>query len=138
MDSVTPQERSRIMGNVKARGNKSTELKLIKLFKENGLTGWKRNYPVKGKPDFVFLPQRVAIFVDGCFWHGCEEHCRVPSSNQEYWLTKINRNKERDIATTAAFQERHWKVIRIWEHELIRKNSIEVMKRITSTLDLTR
>lgn len=130
MDSVTPQERSRIMGNVKARGNKSTELKLINLFKENGLTGWKRNYPVKGKPDFVFLPQRVAIFVDGCFWHGCEDHCRVPSSNQEYWLTKINRNKERDIATTAAFQERNWKVIRIWEHDLTRKNSIEVLRRI--------
>jgi len=138
MDSVTTQERSRIMSNVKARGNKSTELKLIKLFKENGLTGWKRNYPVKGKPDFVFLPQRVAIFVDGCFWHGCEDHCRVPSSNQEYWLAKINRNQERDIATTTAFKERNWSVIRIWEHELTRKNSIEVLNRITSMLDLTR
>jgi DNA mismatch endonuclease (patch repair protein) len=134
MDSVPPQERSRIMGNVKARGNKSTELKLIKLFNENGLTGWKRNYPVKGKPDFVFLSQRVAIFVDGCFWHGCEDHCRVPSSNQEYWLAKINRNKERDITTTAAFQERNWKVIRIWEHELTRKNSIEILKRIKDSL----
>ena len=126
------------MGNVKARGNKSTELKLIKLFRENDLTGWKRNYPVKGKPDFVFLPQRVAIFVDGCFWHGCEDHCRIPSSNQDYWLAKINRNKERDNATTAAFQERNWKVIRIWEHELTRKNSTAVLQRITSTLDLTR
>ena len=126
------------MGNVKARGNKSTELKLIKLFKENGLTGWKRSYPVKGKPDFVFLPQRVAIFVDGCFWHGCEDHCRVPSNNQSYWIAKINRNKERDIATTAAFQKRNWKVIRIWEHELTRKNFIEVLNHITSVLDLTR
>lgn len=138
MDSVSPQERSRIMGNVKARGNKSTELKLIKLFREHSLTGWKRNYPVKGKPDFVFLPQRVAVFVDGCFWHGCEDHCRVPSSNQEYWLSKINHNKERDIATTAAFQERNWKVLRIWEHELTRKNSITVLNRITSMLGLTR
>ncbi|HEY6871322.1 MAG TPA: very short patch repair endonuclease [Geobacteraceae bacterium] len=130
MDIVNPQERSRIMGNIRARGNKSTELKLIKLFKKNGLTGWKRNYPVKGKPDFVFLPQRVAIFVDGCFWHGCEEHCHIPSSNQSYWLAKINRNKERDIAITTAFQNRNWKVIRIWEHELTRKNSIEVLNRI--------
>lgn len=130
MDSVTSQERSRIMGNVKARGNKSTELKLIKMFKEHGLTGWKRNYPVKGKPDFVFLPQRVAIFVDGCFWHGCKEHCRIPSSNQGYWLAKINRNKERDITTTASFQKRNWKVIRIWEHELTRNNSMEILNRI--------
>lgn len=130
MDSVSLQERSRIMGNVKARGNKSTELKLIKLFKESGLTGWKRNYHVKGKPDFVFLPQRVAIFVDGCFWHGCEDHCRIPSSNQDYWLTKINRNKERDIATTATFQERNWKVIRIWEHELKRDYFERIINKI--------
>ena len=132
MDTVSPQERSRIMEKVKARGNKSTELKLIKLFKENGLTGWKRNYPVKGKPDFVFLLQRVAIFVDGCFWHGCEDHCCIPSSNQDYWLAKINRNKERDTATTGAFQERNWKVIRIWEHDLTRKNSAAVLNRIKS------
>jgi len=121
------------MGNVKARGNKSTELKLLTLFKENGITGWKRNYPAKGKPDFVFLPQRVAIFVDGCFWHGCEKHCRIPSSNQDYWLAKINRNKERDIAVTVAFQKRNWKVIRIWEHELKRdyfENIICKIKKI--------
>lgn len=130
MDIFNPQERSRIMGNIRARGNKSTELKLLKLFKEHGLTGWRRNYPVKGKPDFVFLPQRVAIFVDGCFWHGCEDHCHVPSSNQNYWLTKINRNKERDIAITTAFQNRNWKVIRVWEHELTRKNAMEVLNRI--------
>lgn len=130
MDSVTALERSRIMGSVKARGNKSTELRLIKLFKEHGITGWKRNYPVKGKPDFVFLPQRVAIFVDGCFWHGCKAHCRIPFSNQDYWLAKINRNKERDIATTSAFQKRNWKVVRIWEHELTKSCQSEVVNKI--------
>lgn len=130
MDSVSPQHRSRIMGNVKAQGNKSTELKLIKLFKENALTGWKRNYPVKGKPDFVFLPQRVAIFVDGCFWHGCKDHCRIPSNNQDYWLKKISRNKERDIQTTVIFRERGWKVIRVWEHELKRDYFEKVINKI--------
>ena len=132
MDTVSPQERSRIMGNVKARGNKSTELKLIKLFKDYCITGWKRNYPVKGKPDLVFLPQRVAIFVDGCFWHGCEDHCRIPLGNKNFWLAKISRNKERDIEITTDFQERDWKVIRIWEHELNSENSIAVMSRIKS------
>lgn len=132
MDTVSPQERSRIMGNVKARGNKSTEIKLIKLLKEHCITGWKRNYPVKGKPDFVFLPQRVAIFVDGCFWHGCEEHCRIPLSHQEFWLKKIKRNKERDIEVTTIFHQRSWKVLRIWEHELTSENSIAVMRRIKS------
>lgn len=130
MDTVTTKERSRIMSCVKSKGNKSTELKLIKLFKEYGLTGWKRNYVVKGKPDFVFLPQRLAIFVDGCFWHGCKDHCRIPSSNKDYWLAKINRNKERDIATTVSFQKRNWKVLRIWEHELTKKNSTELINKI--------
>jgi len=130
MDIVNPHQRSRMMGNIRAQGNKSTELKLITLFKVHGITGWKRNYHVKGKPDFVFLPQRLAIFVDGCFWHGCKNHCHIPSSNQSYWLAKMKRNKARDVAITAAFQERNWKVIRIWEHELNRKNSIRVLNRI--------
>lgn len=69
-DIVSREVRSNIMKKVASKGNKSTELKLITLFKENNIKGWRRQYPVKGHPDFVFLKQKVAIFVDGCFWHG--------------------------------------------------------------------
>ena len=93
MDTVSTQERSRIMAKVKARGNKSTELKLIKLFKDFGIKGWRRNYPLSGKPDFVFLKSRLAVFVDGCLWHGCKEHCRIPKSNRDYWVSKIDKNE---------------------------------------------
>ena len=71
------------MRKVKSKKNKSTELRLIDIFKQNGITGWKRNYPVKGHPDFVFLKEKVAVFVDGCFWHGhdCQIHARQKIRN---------------------------------------------------------
>ena len=69
-DIFNNEKRSEIMRKVKSKKNKSTELRLIDIFKQNGITGWKRNYPVKGHPDFVFLKEKVAVFVDGCFWHG--------------------------------------------------------------------
>ncbi|MDP3027953.1 MAG: very short patch repair endonuclease [Deltaproteobacteria bacterium] len=130
MDSVSAKERSRIMRNVKARGNKSTELKLIKLFKDYGLTGWRRNYLVIGKPDFVFLTSRLAIFVDGCFWHGCKDHCRIPATNKDYWVDKVNRNKKRDGIINATFRTRNWRVVRIWEHELEKGNYKKSLNKI--------
>ena len=69
-DVFDAEKRSDIMRQVKSKKNKSTELRLIEIFKENGITGWRRNYPVKGHPDFVFPKKKIAVFVDGCFWHG--------------------------------------------------------------------
>lgn len=71
-----------------------------------------------GKPDFVFSTQRVAVFVDGCFWHGCPTCKRVPSSNVDYWGRKIERNQTRDAAVDANLKESGWIVLRVWEHEL--------------------
>ena len=117
-DTVSPKERSRIMAKVKSRGNISTELKLIKFFKEYGIKGWRRRYPLIGSPDFVISKSRLAIFVDGCFWHGCKEHCRMPESNREYWVSKIDKNIQRDKLMNEELKKNRWTVIRIWEHEL--------------------
>lgn len=68
------------------------------------------------KADVVFKGRRIAVFVDGCFWHGCPTHCRMPSSNQDYWDAKIARNVARDRATDARLRESGWHVIRVWEH----------------------
>jgi DNA mismatch endonuclease (patch repair protein) len=73
------------MAAVKGRENKLTEVRLIDLFRRNTMTGWRRHLPLRGKPDFTFARQRVVIFVDGCFWHGCARHLRLPQSNQAYW-----------------------------------------------------
>lgn len=67
--------------------------------------------------DIVFPRQRVAVFVDGCFWHGCPEHCRVPTSNREYWTAKIARNRLRDASVSTMLEASGWHVLRIWEHE---------------------
>ena len=71
----------------------------------------------KVRPDLVFRGARVALFVDGCFWHGCETHCRMPSSNVGYWNSKIDRNRARDRSVDEILGQNGWTVMRIWEHE---------------------
>lgn len=121
VDTFSKTERSRIMSRVKSKNNKSTELGFISIIKEKNITGWRRNYPLTGKPDFVFPKQRVAIFIDGCFWHKCPKHCRMPSSNKEYWNQKIEKNRIRDRKTKKLLKEAGWFVVRIWEHEIKQK-----------------
>src|SRR5690349_16360382 len=95
-DVFTKAKRSRCMSSIRSSGNKDTELKLIVIFRESGIKGWRRNQGLHGKPDFVFRKERVALFVDGCFWHGCPRHGRTPGSNEDYWGPKLARNKLRD------------------------------------------
>ena len=118
MDTFSKAERSRIMASVKSRNTKSTELRFISILKDKNITGWRRNYPLVGKPDFVFPRLKIAVFIDGCFWHGCPSHCRMPSSNMNYWNNKIEKNKIRDKKIKKALKMKQWQVIRIWEHEI--------------------
>lgn len=106
------------MRQVKSRRNKSTELKLIAWFKANGIKGWRRGYPVKGKPDFVFPKQRIAVFADGCFWHGHDCRNTRPAQNKDYWTAKRERNIKRDRAVTEYLFNRGWVVVRVWECEI--------------------
>lgn len=122
-DTFDQEKRSAIMKSVKSSGNKSTELRLISYFKENGITGWRRKYPVKGHPDFVFIEKKIAIFVDGCFWHGHDCRNTRPKQNEDYWRKKRIRNIAHDQMITELFINRGWTVIRIWECELKKKNS---------------
>jgi DNA mismatch endonuclease (patch repair protein) len=120
-DIFDKEKRSDVMSKIRSKNNKSTELRLIEIFNEAIIKGWRRNYPIKGKPDFVFLNEKIAIFVDGCFWHG--HNCRnvTPSDNKEFWDKKRIGNKERDESTTKRLETRGWTVIRIWECELTKK-----------------
>nr|WP_152547042.1 very short patch repair endonuclease [Amycolatopsis orientalis] len=72
---------------------------------------------VRVRPDIVFTRRKVAVFVDGCFWHVCPEHGREPTRNEWYWTPKLRRNIERDRLADAALGEAGWRVVRIWEHE---------------------
>nr|BDD46570.1 very short patch repair endonuclease [bacterium] len=117
-DVFTKQKRSEVMSRVRGKGNLATELKLIKLFRKYGITGWRRNYNLYGKPDFVFLDKRVAVFVDGEFWHGHPKLGQIPKSNREFWARKIERNKARDRIVNRTLKKRGWVVVRIWQHQL--------------------
>lgn len=130
-DVFDSKKRSDIMSKVRSNNNKSTELALIKFFKENHITGWKRNYPIKGHPDFVFLDKKIAVFVDGCFWHGHDCRNTRPSDNAEYWQKKRERNIKHDKEVTAMFENRGWTVIRIWECELKNKNRSALINKLS-------
>ncbi len=106
------------MSRIRARGNKDTELALLKLFRREHISGWRRGQPVLGKPDFLFRRARLAVFVDGCFWHGCPKHCKVPASNTAFWKRKLQANKNRDREVTGLLKRNGWGVIRIWECQL--------------------
>ncbi len=129
-DIFDKAKRSEIMKMVRSKNNKSTELKLIQIFKENNIHGWRRNYKVKGHPDFVFLSRKIAIFVDGCFWHGHDCRNTKPKDNQEYWDKKRERNMKHDKEITEYFENRGWTVIRIWECELKNTNRQIVEEKI--------
>jgi DNA mismatch endonuclease (patch repair protein) len=84
-----------------------------------GLRGWRRGRRTENaRPDFVFVGPRVAIFVDGCFWHGCPSCSKRPATNRDYWGPKIARNRERDVEQTENLQSANWTVLRFWGHEL--------------------
>jgi DNA mismatch endonuclease (patch repair protein) len=114
-DTFSKSQRSAIMKRIKSARNKSTEEALITIFRKHHITGWRRNYPVIGKPDFVFLEKKIAIFADGCFWHGHDCRNVTPAQNKEYWDKKRERNQKRDAYVNRRFSERGWKVVRFWE-----------------------
>ena len=119
MDRHNKEQRTKNMEAVKSRGNKTTEVALARLLRVNKINGWKRHYiKVYGKPDFVFLKKRIAIFVDGCFWHGCKEYNSIPTTNKQFWVKKINSNIRRDKLVNKFLKKERWKVIRFWEHEI--------------------
>ncbi len=127
-DIFTKAKRSAVMSLIRGSGNKGTELRLMGIFKAHGITGWRRKAAIFGNPDFVFskLPpsprlrrtSKLAVFVDGCFWHGCPIHATQPKTNAKFWREKIARNQARDRLVTRTLRRAGWRVLRIWEHEL--------------------
>jgi DNA mismatch endonuclease (patch repair protein) len=117
-DVFTKEKRSEVMSRIRGKGNKDTELVMIQILRSGHISGWRRNQVVLGKPDFVFPKQKVALFVDGCFWHGCPKHSNMPRNNQEFWAKKLQGNKDRDKFVARELRKMGWKVVRVWEHDL--------------------
>lgn len=137
-DVFSKRKRSDVMSRIRSRGNRSTELEFAKLLRRNRIWGWRRHGVInladcgigdnlrsnRVTPDFVFKAKRVAVFVDGCFWHGCPQHCKVPESNGDFWAAKLQANRDRDRHVDRALRKRMWSVLRVWEHQLNSANRI--------------
>jgi len=119
------------MAKVKSTGCKSTEASLARLLRREQLSGWRRQSRLEGRPDFVYPALRVALFVDGCFWHGCPRcYCR-PGSRRKYWDAKVARNRLRDKTVNRLLRQKGWRVLRIWEHELKRTGQLAARLRLS-------
>ena len=133
-DVFTKAKRSEVMSRIRSRGNRATELRLIALMREHGITGWRHNAPLFGKPDFVFRAAKLAVFVDGCFWHGCPRHYRAPTTSGKFWKEKVERNRRRDRDVTRTLRKAGWRVLRVWECAFTRTRSPRTAARISRAL----
>lgn len=139
-DVFTPEKRSAVMALIRRSGNKDTELRMIALFRARRITGWWRNARLFGNSDFVFRRERVAVFVDGCFWHGCPrpKHAPLPKNRAEWWAAKLARNRARDLLVTRTLRKTGWRVVRVWECDLVPKAWSRVALRMAKTLQTHR
>jgi DNA mismatch endonuclease, patch repair protein len=134
-DVLTPAQRRYNMSHIRGK-NTGPEIKLRKLLWSRGVRGYRLYYNLPGKPDIVFTKRKVAIFIDGCFWHKCPICFQEPETRKEFWMKKIGSNVERDLKVTQQLQEDGWTVLRLWEHE-IRKTPDASVKKIIQHLHLS-
>lgn len=126
--------RSALMARIRSRNNSTTELKLLSLFKAERLRGWRRGYRLFGRPDFVFPKERLAVFVDGCFWHGHDCRNLRPRTNARFWRVKISRNQDRDRRVVRILRAAGWRTVRVWECDLKSKNEKNIVRRLRRAL----
>jgi len=146
-DTMTPEQRHRCMSNIRSKDTKP-ELKVRRWLWSHGYRYRLNVKSVPGKPDIVMRPYRTAIFVNGCFWHGHKVEiensklkienspcCKIPTTNREFWVSKIRRNQERDQENYRVLQENGWQVIIIWECQLTSKRIEHTMRNVELILN---
>lgn len=117
-DTLTTFQRSKLMGRVRQHGTSIELLLRQKLWSAGLRYRLKTKEKLPGSPDLVFVRAKVAVFVDGCFWHGCPIHGTRPKTNEDFWAMKLSRNRERDAQVNRKLEALGWVPVRIWEHEV--------------------
>jgi DNA mismatch endonuclease (patch repair protein) len=134
--TTTPEARRSNMRAIRSHRNKTTELKFRGLIVASRISGWRMHISdLPGRPDFYFPAKRLAVFVDGCFWHSCPNCGHTPRTNSEYWTVKLTRNRERDHRVSRALRREGIKVLRFWECSL-RENSKMCLRLLKKALRL--
>jgi DNA mismatch endonuclease (patch repair protein) len=148
-DVFSEAKRSEIMSRIRSRGNRDTEIAFMTLLRRHRISGWRRHRQLRltrlaggeretssgccarVRPDFVFSALKLAVFVDGCFWHWCPRHGAIPKANEAFWREKLSGNRARDQFVNRALRLNGWRVTRVWEHELSRNERLAArLKRI--------
>lgn len=122
-DNLSPEDRIKNMKAIRSTGTK-LEDKVCNVLWRSGYRFRRNVSGLFGKPDISIKKYKVVIFIDSCYWHGCDIHGNTPKSNHEYWTKKLERNKERDQEVSSYYVNCGWSILRIWEHQL-KKNSFE-------------
>jgi DNA mismatch endonuclease, patch repair protein len=137
-DKISKEQRSAVMAKVRSTGNRSTDAKVEAALRSGGVAGWKKHPKnVPGRPDFYFSKAKLAVFVDGCYWHACPRCCRMPTSNVEYWSAKIDSNWRRDNRIRRQLRARGLHVMRIWEHEIKNASWLKRLDRMVKKSNST-
>jgi DNA mismatch endonuclease (patch repair protein) len=141
-DRLTPSQRKFNMAQIKSK-NTVPEIIIRKLLYHSGVRGYRVHYSLPGKPDIVFVRKKIAIFIDGCFWHKCPQCFVEPETRKEFWLKKINSNVNRDKRVSHQLKSKGWTVKRIWEHQIydnpdgILADILETLKQHPTKLNST-
>ncbi len=126
-DIFSKRKRSEIMSAVKGKDT-VLEVEFRKLLKKEGLKFKTNVNKLPGKPDLFFKDKKFVIFIDGCFWHECKKHFKMPKSNQFFWESKIEKNVQRDLQINKFYKDMGWKILRFWEHDVHNKPNILIKK----------
>lgn len=160
-DVFSKHKRSEVMSRIRSRGNRDTEVALARRLRAHGLTGWRRHRQIVGRavlrrgpnskaarqrrptrpfrvrPDFLFPKRKLAVFVDGCFWHACPKHATKPKNNAAFWRRKLAANQARDRKVNRTLRRAGWRVVRIWECDLAKRPGV-CLHRIQRALEQRR
>ncbi len=128
MDRVSREVRSKIMASVRTFGG-TTERRMEALLRKRGICGFRKQWPIAGKPDFAWPKSKVALFVDGCFWHGCPRCNRPSKSNRTFWKSKIVSNRRRDTRVARRLRNEGWSVLRVWECKISEERTLSRIMR---------
>jgi len=132
----TSESRRSNMRAIRSRRNKTTEMRLRAHIVAAGISGWRmHDSSIPGQPDFYFRKKQLAVFVDGCFWHGCPQCGHIPSTNRHYWSAKLAKNRRRDILVSRALRRLGMRVLRVWECQL-RENPAKCVTKLVRLLEL--
>jgi DNA mismatch endonuclease (patch repair protein) len=134
----SPLSRGEMMSRIRSKHNQSTEIALLRMLRSADISGWRRHTSLPGKPDFAFPKSKVAVFVDGCFWHGCAKCYVRPKTNRKFWDKKRTDNMARDRSVNLRLRKNGWKVVRLWEHYLAKQPNASLARIVKALSEAPR